>query len=430
MTGRRLLPALALLAAAGFAVGLLRLFNVHFDAGDVYPAYSSLRADPLGAKALHDSLAEVGREPQRNYRLVPPLAARPATLLYLGLPGEALGRADRRAVEAAERVAEAGGRVVLCLRGARPRAGEQTRAPEEAEPPAEEPPAEPPPAEAAPTDPPWEARRSRVDLKERWGFRIERLPGANASALPLFAARAPGVDGIAPRLRWHSPLTFTNLDPAWQTLYTLHGEGEVGTAVAERPLGAGTLVLCSDSYPVSNEGLWRERDPEFLAWLLGVSPIVVFDEAHLGVVETPGVASVARDLGLLGALPALAVLFLLFAWQRGSALGGSVATPGEAPGQARDVTSGLVSLLRRSIQPADLLGVCLREWEKVGAPTGPRGAALRHRVRAAVEEGRKSDPLAAYRVATRLATERRGLRPEEPLEEPALAGVPQGGEQE
>ena len=37
-------------------MGLVYLFMLRFEAGDVLPAYSSLRADPLGAKAFYQSL--------------------------------------------------------------------------------------------------------------------------------------------------------------------------------------------------------------------------------------------------------------------------------------------------------------------------------------------------------------------------------------
>ena len=43
-----LLPVLLVL----FGFGVLRLFRLRFETGDVYPPYSSLRSDPLGAKAF------------------------------------------------------------------------------------------------------------------------------------------------------------------------------------------------------------------------------------------------------------------------------------------------------------------------------------------------------------------------------------------
>ena len=53
----RKLPFIALaLTLASFAFGLIHLFKLRFEAGDNYPPYSSLRADPLGSKALYESL--------------------------------------------------------------------------------------------------------------------------------------------------------------------------------------------------------------------------------------------------------------------------------------------------------------------------------------------------------------------------------------
>ena len=47
------------LVLAVFVAGLILLFRLRLGQGDVFPAYSSLRADPLGTLALHDSLAQL-----------------------------------------------------------------------------------------------------------------------------------------------------------------------------------------------------------------------------------------------------------------------------------------------------------------------------------------------------------------------------------
>src|SRR5436190_4493851 len=52
----RLLLLLLPVLLAVFGLGVARLFQLRFATGDVYPPYSSLRADPLGTKALFDSL--------------------------------------------------------------------------------------------------------------------------------------------------------------------------------------------------------------------------------------------------------------------------------------------------------------------------------------------------------------------------------------
>src|SRR5437667_8552085 len=50
-------PIILLLAlGAALTFGIVQLFELRFEVGDVYPEYSSLRSDPLGAMALYESL--------------------------------------------------------------------------------------------------------------------------------------------------------------------------------------------------------------------------------------------------------------------------------------------------------------------------------------------------------------------------------------
>ena len=50
---------LILTCAAGFAFGIVQLFKLRFEVGDIYPAYSSLRSDPLGVMAFYESLGNL-----------------------------------------------------------------------------------------------------------------------------------------------------------------------------------------------------------------------------------------------------------------------------------------------------------------------------------------------------------------------------------
>ena len=59
---------LFILFAAAFTYGLIRLFSLQFASGEVYPEFSSLRADPAGSKLLYDTLALApGIKVSRNY---------------------------------------------------------------------------------------------------------------------------------------------------------------------------------------------------------------------------------------------------------------------------------------------------------------------------------------------------------------------------
>ena len=68
---------------AGFLYGLWKLYELRFTAGDIYPRYSSLRADPMGAKAFYESLTRIaGISINRNYREITHLPKGNATVLY------------------------------------------------------------------------------------------------------------------------------------------------------------------------------------------------------------------------------------------------------------------------------------------------------------------------------------------------------------
>src|SRR5580765_4322406 len=79
------LPLISLLVLLViFGLGLTQLFKLRFEAGDIYPEYSSLRADPIGVKAFYESL-DILLNSSRNYRPVSKLGdGGGATLFYLG----------------------------------------------------------------------------------------------------------------------------------------------------------------------------------------------------------------------------------------------------------------------------------------------------------------------------------------------------------
>lgn len=92
-----------------FLGGLIALFNADFAAGEVYPEYSTLRADPSGAKLLFDSLARLpGVTVVRNFMPLQNLAGNGATVVLLGLHGPDL--------DMIEKLAKSGARVVAALR--------------------------------------------------------------------------------------------------------------------------------------------------------------------------------------------------------------------------------------------------------------------------------------------------------------------------
>jgi len=61
---------LMVVVLAVFVYGVYHLLMVRYEAGDIYPPYSSLRADPLGTKAFYEGIDDVQElTSRRNYQL-------------------------------------------------------------------------------------------------------------------------------------------------------------------------------------------------------------------------------------------------------------------------------------------------------------------------------------------------------------------------
>lgn len=370
------LPLIVLIvAAAAFLAGMLHLFRLRFAAGDVYPGYSSLRADPLGTKALFDSLEPMVAV-QRNFS--PRLrfeSARNTTLLVLGLHPRELRATDEELRDIEAFVGD-GGRLVIALAPRyqeerllwfeRPRLSKSTNSPASR---ADK--KSPRPARKAPfSDEEGLEMDWQTPLGERWKFAVKYAlahKDEHGVYSPVVVGRTNDLD-LPDRLDWHSAVWFDSPDPAWRVLY----QRDKSRAVAmERRLGQGTIVLLSDSYYLSNEALRVDRKADLLAWMIGQGRRVIFDEAHLGVQENPGVATLARKYQLHGFFLALLLLAGLFIWQNSVPFmpppedrlaherGGLV--------QGRESAAGFVNLLRRNVPLADWLEVAVREWKKSSA---------------------------------------------------------------
>jgi len=80
----KLYAALLVIVTAGFIFGAIQLLMLRYAAGDVYPPYSTYRADPLGAKAYYEALASVpDRVVRRNVEPLGSIRGNHAFTLFL-----------------------------------------------------------------------------------------------------------------------------------------------------------------------------------------------------------------------------------------------------------------------------------------------------------------------------------------------------------
>ena len=379
LKSRTILAALLALCLAGFALGVVRLFQLRFDAGDIYPPYSSLRTDPLGVKALYESLQNLpGLSVSRFFQRNSKLQGGPSRLLFvLGETRDGLDSMSPDDEQTLQTFLFSGGRAVISLLPFANLAQDEGALLSRSAPSAPRPPASRRPGSRDDTnsDPSLAPESVSLLAKTGLGIQYDDLPlDANGLSQTELAEAVHATPGLPPLLSWHSGAYFVVTDTNWQTLY----QRKKHPVVVQRAFGAGSLVLSTDSYFLSNESLRRERHADLLAWLAAGHPEIIFDETHLGVEERPGVAGLMRQYRLQGVLLALALIAALFLWKNSLPL--VPPPPGEpdegrgALVQGKEAGAGFASLLRRGIPPADILFTCFDEWKSACARQ-PRAAA-------------------------------------------------------
>ncbi len=383
---RKIPIILLVVALLGFVAGLVHLFHLRFESGDSYPPYSSLRADPLGAMALYESLEPLV-ETRRHLRAPGKLPdGRDTTLFWLGAEPASL-RFVPEDYQKLETFVRGGGRLVISLmpvqRGPRLNRFAAGGARRPVRPGTNAPPARPGEEFLDP---------GAISIRDRWQveFGYEPLASIGDRIVPETAAlrRADLADTLPRGLTIHTATHFENTNSSWETIYARVSRTNVFPVILERRFGRGSIVLCADSYSFSNEALRQDREPRLLSWLAGPSRQILFDETHLGVSREPGVASLIRDYRLGGVFMALLILAGLFVWRNSV----SFMPPHEeqlAREQAghvdgRDSASGFINLLQRNIAPADLMKICIEQWNahvsRTRRPSPQRLAAMQQRI--------------------------------------------------
>ena len=400
---RRLFAGFFLVAAAlALAGGVAELFQLRFSAGDIYPPYSTLRADPLGSKALYETLGEQPR--LRVERILRPLSRLPSgpegaplVLFYLGLDPTnwPAGLFNHEETARLDILLRHGGRLVLAFN---PTGNVPTRLHPRVKLTFDEKTSRP------------NSEDEPVNLARHWAIDFHRIDPNRRAPLPSreSIAKADPATAIEPAASWHSAVDFELDDRAlkagWTSLY--HRAGRP-VAVARDYPGGGRLVLASDSYLFSNEGLRNEPHPMWISDLIGSVRWVGFDETHFGVAESPGWMTLARRFHLEPALAALGVLVALFLWRSATSLAPSKPEAGADVLAGRDSAAGFLNLVRRSVPARELLAKCVRCWENGASPAAAQrvGAILQERPEK-VERGR-AGVAATYRAMCAAAHRRK-----------------------
>jgi hypothetical protein len=399
VSGKGKLTIIAFLAVALLSAGgLLELFALRFERGDVFPPYSTLRSDPLGCKALFQALeASAGLEVARNFHDPDKLKGSAGrTIYWLGADETLLEASPDKKAGDLEALAREGNRLVIAFgqEGAK-------RAP--ARKPGEKPSdkdAKCPPAPGALPARGATGAAGAVGAAGAWGVRAGffEKPAGGLKGRPQAALCSPAFE-LPETIPLQSRRYFQGYGREWNPVYSFENQA----VVLERTVGKGSLVLLADPYLFSNEALRKDRSPGLFAWLQGESPRALFDESHLGVYENSGVTALIKKLHLVPFVLALLALAALHLWKSAVPFSAAPAEQGEPEGELRDNFSGLVNLLRRNIAPGELLNTCLGQWLKSFSREAGNAPGLIARLQKALDDEKarpagKRDPVALYKT--------------------------------
>ncbi len=371
------------------ALGLLSLFTLRFEKGDVFPAYSSLRSDPLGCKAFFMALdRSAGLTVRRNFRGIDRLkGSQGRTIYFLGSREALLDAASDKRARELETLAAEGNRLVIAFTGQ----NEGHEAVKEIE------------DKEADRDEQKKAAESAKPCAERvgaWGLKIGLLePSFDPARDRPRAALSVHAPELPPAIPVHSRHRLEGGGKNWRPVYCYRD----GAVVLERVVGKGSIVVMAESYLFSNEALRSDRCPGLLAWLQCPERTALFDESHLGVYDSPGVMELVKKHRLVPFLLALLALAALYIWKSAVPfVTASLPAEGSMSGGARDNFGGLVNLLRRNIAPGNVITACFGEWSRSFSREIGQNPDLAGQLQVMVNGEKagppgKRDPVGAYR---------------------------------
>ena len=396
---------------ACFLYGLLRLFGFTFASGELYPAYSTLRTDPLGAKAFYDSLNLIKNlEVSRNFGSFLKLPeGKNTALVFLGLAHDDLENTPKSLAQTLDRFIQQGGRLIIAFA---PQQGSPFDLPEDSKKEKKEQPKEKQEKKS------WKEKKKsecpdedclNISLADHWGLEVQfaekSKPGEEIQALRR------DKNDLPPRISWHTVLFFDKIDRPWKTIYTARNK----PVIIEKAYGRGSIMIAADSYLFSNEALRKERLPELLVWFIGPRSKIIFDETHLGIYKSEGVATLVRRFRMQWFIAGFFLMAVLFIWKQMTPLVPSKnqatdpALANIAPG--RDYTSGLISLLKSHIPIQTVLSACFQEWSKSREShqkeTKAKLEAIEEVVRSQNIKTKDTDPVTGYQAIHKILSQRR-----------------------
>ncbi len=341
-----------------FAGCIFWLFNMRFKTGDVYPPYSTLRADPLGAMALFESLNEIENIiVERNYDSISDFQKKnlfqpvKLTIFFLNSGFEPVY--SKKYFNELKMIALNGGTVIIAFR---PDFNEHNFSL-------------------------YENKNNSDSASQLSSNNKEKNIKVSADTIAFDFFSGVGLKKFQKnnKIRFAEKMIlesgeneipcasnyfFDLKKNSWEIVYSIKNEYPV---VIRRTFGKGSFIFIADSYLFSNEGLRKHPKPEFILQCLNSNAKIIFDESHIGVINSHGISSLIIKYRLHGSIICAFIVFLFFLWKRLSQVApvykNNILEKNKIV-TGKDSITGLVNILRRHIDPKKIVTEGFEEWKK------------------------------------------------------------------
>jgi hypothetical protein len=293
-----------------------------------YPSYSSLNNGNEGLKAYFDTLVRLGFATSRNFQPIRKLAGSQADLFYAGQSIRSLEFLAPKELEVFEHLAENGARVVLLLApdGMIERR-EKSKTKREG------------------------TKLTEPTLKNRWGIEVayrEGLPKDTTDALLVKLGLVP----------------FTWKFASWTRDWMPSQTRDASPLFLERHFGKGSILLISNAKLFTNRELLTRPDGLILAAVPGQHRQVIFDESHLGILDTGSVAGLATAHHLQWLLLGFIAVAVLYIWRSAVSFVPPTGRQAEPSVAGQSAYVALSRLLMQSVPKRSVLLVAAEEWNR------------------------------------------------------------------
>lgn len=148
--------------------------------------------------------------------------------------------------------------------------------------------------------------------------------------------------------------------PRTQTVYSIKDKDIVLLLTH----GKGDMIICSETYFISNESLIKEPPVRFFTWIMDGRKQVLVDEYHHGISSRKGISFLLEKYHLYWSIAYMILIFILYLWHVLPRFRKPIPRSLSETPRIRSSLDGYTHILTKTVPKDRLLDISLEQWIK------------------------------------------------------------------